>query len=401
MKILSKLIAGGVIVQILVAVSVVISSRLYKPEVFGELGWYLSFASVFAIVAAMRFDYIVLSDRVCAEEKNEFFSNAIVVSIITFFLLCIGVVIANNVFHFKYNIIYLLLFCLSLSFFNLLSQYLILIKDYNKFIFYKTNQLLLQIVMIVGFYYVFHENGLLLANILPQLIISILFFLFIRKSLSFKLNNFIPFFYKNYKEGFKNSFLTFIQYSTPVIPVLFGGYVFDKSQIGAYFLFSQTMAVPFSLIRRNVLILFNGEYSDAKKIKELFESVLTARNFIIVLMSFACFLVFLVFCSSYIIMIFFGREWLEFSWLLSLLFIYYFFDALLQPLTTLYPLWGKVNKALGFELVRFASVAIVLPLVVFFAKLSFSSFVILFLIIMLLIYVVNFYSILKYVKRLK
>lgn len=401
MKILSKLIAGGVIVQILVAVSVVISSRLYKPEVFGELGWYLSFASVFAIVAAMRFDYIVLSDRVCAEEKNEFFSNAIVVSIITFFLLCIGVVIANNVFHFKYNIIYLLLFCLSLSFFNLLSQYLILIKDYNKFIFYKTNQLLLQIVMIVGFYYVFHENGLLLANILPQLIISILFFLFIRKSLSFKLNNFIPFFYKNYREGFKNSFLTFIQYSTPVIPVLFGGYVFDKSQIGAYFLFSQTMAVPFSLIRRNVLILFNGEYSDAKKIKELFESVLTARNFIIVLMSFACFLVFLVFCSSYIIMIFFGREWLEFSWLLSLLFIYYFFDALLQPLTTLYPLWGKVNKALGFELVRFASVAIVLPLVVFFAKLSFSSFVILFLIIMLLIYVVNFYSILKYVKRLK
>lgn len=401
MKILSKLIAGGVIVQILVAVSVMISSRLYKPEVFGELGWYLSFASVFAIVAAMRFDYIVLSDRVCAEEKNQFFSNAIVVSIITFFLLCIGVVIANNFFHFKYNIIYLLLFCLSLSFFNLLSQYLILIKDYNKFIFYKTNQLLLQIVMIVGFYYFFHENGLLLANILPQLIISILFFLFIRKSLSFKLNNFIPFFYKNYKEGFKNSFLTFIQYSTPVIPVLFGGYVFDKSQIGAYFLFSQTMAVPFSLIRRNVLILFNGEYSDAKKIKELFESVLTARNFIIVLMSFACFLVFLVFCSSYIIMIFFGREWLEFSWLLSLLFIYYFFDALLQPLTTLYPLWGKVNKALGFELVRFASVAIVLPLVVFFAKLSFSSFVILFLIIMLLIYVINFYSILMYVKRLR
>lgn len=401
MKILSKLIAGGVIVQILVAVSVMISSRLYKPEVFGELGWYLSFASVFAIVAAMRFDYIVLSDRVCAEEKNEFFSNAIVVSIITFFLLCICVVIANNVFHFKYNILYLLLFCLSLSFFNLLSQYLILIKDYNKFIFYKTNQLLLQIVMIVVFYYVFHENGLLLANILPQLIISILFFSFIRRSLSFKLNNFIPFFYKNYKEGFKNSFLTFIQYSTPVIPVLFGGYVFDKSQIGAYFLFSQTMAVPFSLIRRNVLILFNGEYSDAKKIKELFESVLTARNFIIVLMSFACFLVFLVFCSSYIIMIFFGREWLEFSWLLSLLFIYYFFDALLQPLTTLYPLWGKVNKALGFELVRFASVAIVLPLVVFFAKLSFSSFVILFLIIMLLIYAVNFYSILKYVKRLK
>ncbi len=401
MKILSKLIAGGVIVQILVAVSVMISSRLYKPEVFGELGWYLSFASVFAIVAAMRFDYIVLSDRVCAEEKNEFFSNAIVVSIITFFLLCIGVVIANNVFHFKYNILYLLLFCLSLSFFNLLSQYLILIKDYNKFIFYKTNQLLLQIVMIVVFYYVFHENGLLLANILPQLIISILFFLFIRRSLSFKLNNFIPFFYKNYREGFKNSFLTFIQYSTPVIPVLFGGYVFDKSQIGAYFLFSQTMAVPFSLIRRNVLILFNGEYSDAKKIKELFESVLTTRNFITVLMSFACFLVFLVFCSSYIIMIFFGREWLEFSWLLSLLFIYYFFDALLQPLTTLYPLWGKVNKALSFELVRFASVAIVLPLVVFFAKLSFSSFVILFLIIMLLIYVVNFYSILMYVKRLK
>lgn len=401
MKILSKLIAGGVIVQILVAVSVMISSRLYKPEVFGELGWYLSFASVFAIVAAMRFDYIVLSDRVCAEEKNEFFSNAIVVSIISFFLLCICVIVADNIFNFKYSIAYLLFFCLSLSCINLLSQYLVLIKDYNKFALYKTNQLIIQILMIIGFYYIFNEDGLLVATILPPIIISVLFFLYIRKSLSFKLNNFILFFRKNYREGVKNSFLSFIQYSTPVIPVLFGGYVFDKSQIGAYFLFSQTMAVPFSLIRRNVLILFNGEYSDAKKIKELFESVLTTRNFIIVLMSFACFLVFLVFCSSYIIMIFFGREWLEFSWLLSLLFIYYFFDALLQPLTTLYPLWGRVNKALGFELVRFASVAIVLPLVVFFAKLSFSNFVILFLIIMLLIYVVNFYSILKYVKRLK
>jgi len=401
MKILSKLIAGGIIVQLLVAVSVMISSRLYKPEVFGELGWYLSFASVFSIVAALRFDYIVLSDRVGEEEKKEFFSNAIVVSLLIFSLLSICTIVADSIFSFKYSIIYLLLFCLSLSFFNLLSQYLILIKDYKKFIFYKTNQLILQIVLIVVFYYYFSEKGLLLANIFPQLIISLLFFWLIRENLSFNYSNFRVFIRKNFGEGLKNSFLTFIQYSTPVIPVLFGGYIFDKSQIGAYFLFSQTMAVPFSLVRRNVLILFNGEYSDPGKIKKLFEQVLTTRNIFIAAGVFVSLLVFLVFCSKYLIIMFFGREWLTFSWLLSLLFVYYFIDALLQPLTTLYPLWGEVNKALGFELTRFVSVAIILPLIAFFAKLSFLYFIILFLIIMLLIYVVNFYSILKYVKRLK
>jgi hypothetical protein len=241
----------------------------------------------------------------------------------------------------------------------------------------------------------------LLANIFPQLIISLLFFWLIRNNLSFNYKNFRIFIRKNLGEGLKNSFLTFIQYSTPVIPVLFGGYIFDKSQIGAYFLFSQTMAVPFSLVRRNVLILFNGEYSDPGKIKKLFEHVLTTRNVLIATSVFLSLLVFLVFCSKYIIIMFFGREWLIFSWLLSLLFVYYFIDALLQPLTTLYPLWGEVNKALGFELTRFISVAIILPLIAFFAKLSFLYFIILFLIIMLLIYVVNFYSILKYVKRLK
>uniref|UniRef100_UPI0012502FCD oligosaccharide flippase family protein n=1 Tax=Acinetobacter oleivorans TaxID=1148157 RepID=UPI0012502FCD len=329
MKILSKLIAGGIIVQLLVAVSVMISSRLYKPEVFGELGWYLSFASVFSIVAALRFDYIVLSDRVGEEEKKEFFSNAIVVSLLIFSLLSICTIVADSIFSFKYSITYLLLFCLSLSFFNLLSQYLILIKDYKKFIFYKTNQLILQIVLIVVFYYYFSEKGLLLANIFPQLIISLLFFWLIRENLSFNYSNFRVFIRKNFGEGLKNSFLTFIQYSTPVIPVLFGGYIFDKSQIGAYFLFSQTMAVPFSLVRRNVLILFNGEYSDPGKIKKLFEQVLTTRNIFIAAGVFVSLLVFLVFCSKYLLIMFFGREWLTFSWLLSLLFFYYFIDALL------------------------------------------------------------------------
>ncbi|MHC3123658.1 hypothetical protein NL42_08350, partial [Acinetobacter sp. GN11] len=101
MKILSKLIAGGIVIQLLVAVSVMISSRLYKPEVFGELGWYLSFASVFAIVAALRFDYIVLSDRVNEEEKKEFFSNAIVVSLLIFSLLSLCTIVANSIFSFK------------------------------------------------------------------------------------------------------------------------------------------------------------------------------------------------------------------------------------------------------------------------------------------------------------
>lgn len=401
MKILSKLIGGGVIVQVLVAISVMISSRIYSPEMFGELGWYLSFASIFSVVAALRFDYIVLSDRVEEENKNNFFTNAIVVSIIIFLLLAFSLIILNNLFSYKYNIYYLLSFCLSLSLFNLLSQYLVLIKNYGGFVFYKSIQLAMQIVLILGFYYIFSDKGLLLANVFPQLIISLLFFWLIRKSLSFNWNNFIIFFRENFGEGLKNSFLTFIQYSTPVIPVLFGGYLFDKSQIGAYFLFSQTMAVPFSLIRRNVLILFNGEYSDPQKIKKLFEHVLTVRNIFFVIILFSFLLLFLVLFSKYIIMLFFGHEWVTFSWLLSLLFVYYFVDALLQPLTTLYPLWGEINSALGFELTRFVSVAIILPLIAFFAKLSFLYFIILFLIIMLIIYVANFYSILKYVKRLK
>lgn len=401
MRILSKLIAGGLIVQVLVAISVMISSRLYKPEIFGDLGWYLSFASLFSVLAALRFDYIVLSDRVKSEEKNNFFSNAVLVNLIILIVFSVVLLILNNIIYFKYNIIYLICFCFSLSFFNLMSQYLILIKDYKNYVALKTCQVIFQIFIIVAFYYILPQDGLLLASIIPQLFIPIIYFLLKRNIFKFNFLNFKAFIRKNIAEGIKNSSLAFMQYSTPVVPVLVGGYIFDKSNIGVYFLFSQAIAAPFALIRRNVLILFNGEYNDRYKIKKLFNKIISFKNIAITFFIFLCVLILLILSSKYLVLVFFGSTWVSYSWLMLVLFIYYFIDALLQPLTTLYPLWGKVNKALIFELTRFFFVALLLPTIAFFFKIPFIWFVILFLTFMTLIYLVNFLSILSYVKRLK
>lgn len=401
MRILSKLIAGGLIVQVLVAISVMISSRLYKPEIFGDLGWYLSFASLFSVLAALRFDYIVLSDRVKGEEKNIFFSNAVLVNLIVLIIFSIGLLVLSSIINFKYNILYLICFCFSLSFFNLMSQYLILIKDYKNYVAFKTYQVIFQIFIIVLLYYILPQDGLLLANIIPQLSIPIIYFILKRNVIIFKFSNFKNFIKRNIADGIKNSSLAFMQYSTPVVPVLVGGYIFDKSNIGVYFLFSQAIAAPFALVRRNVLILLNGEYSDKYKIKKLFNEIINIRNITITFFIFLSVFFLLIFLSKYLVLVFFGSTWVSYSWLMLVLFIYYFIDALLQPLTTLYPLWGKVNKALMFEVIRFCSVALLLPIIAFLFKISFLWFVILFLTFMALIYLVNFFSILNYVKRLK
>ena len=82
----------------------------------------------------------------------------------------------------------------------------------------------------------------------------------------------------------------------------------------------------------------------------------------------------------------FGEKWLAHASLLPLLFVYFFLDALLQPLTTLLPLWGKEKYALLYEVLRFFLVFLVLPLGVFFWAYSFSQFLVLYFACMLLCY---------------
>lgn len=400
MKILSQLIAGGAFVQLLMIISILVASRLYSPDVFGELSWYLSFASLFCVIGALRLDYIVLNENIVPKEKKFFFINAVLVNIINLFILLMILIFFSVFFKYKHNILYLWFFCVSLSIFNLISQYSIVIKVYNKLYIYKLFQLLIQILMLCIFYYFIGDNGLIFANLLPQIIIGFYFFIMVRKKIVFpKTHEFLFFFKKNKKNAIKNTLLSVVQYSTPVAPIIFGEYFFHKNQIGAYFLFSQAISGAFALLRRNFLILLNGEYSEKYKVVNLFNNIVTLKNFMFILLIISISMPPLIFLSNKIIANIFGISWVEFSWLLPLLFIYYFLDAIFQPFSTLYPLLDAVNKALIYEGVRFLLVVVVLPLATYFLSLSFFYFILLFIINMILIYILIFRSIFFYVKK--
>lgn len=398
MQIILKLLAGSIFVQILMLMSLILSSRLYSPEKFGDLGWYMSVASIFAIISALRLDYIALRESII--DKRDFYKNTVFLNLIIIFLSGFFLMLISFLFNFNFSVFVLLFFLMGLSLFNSLSQYLVINKLYNRIVFFRVLLVVIQIILLLYYNYNYNENGLILSNLIPYCIIGFYFIIFfIRKNL-IDFHTFFIFLKINFREGFNNTLLTFMQYSTPLVPVLFGTYFFDSKNIGAYFLISQVVVAPFSLIRRNLLIYFNGELNSPNNAKKIMSDFFSYKKLVILIFLIALSIFLVNILSEYLVLLVFGKEWVDFYWLLSLLFFYYLFDTIFQPFTTLLPLWGELKKSMYLEFSRFFLVFALLPLLAYVIKLSFIYFLCIYIFIMLFIYLINFIFVIFYMTKI-
>ncbi|MCU4425353.1 hypothetical protein [Acinetobacter sp. WU_MDCI_Abxb74] len=395
MRIFIKLMSSGILVQVLMLLSTLVFSRIYLVDDFGELAFYASFGSIMAIIGGLRFDYILLKESILDKVGAYFLSN-----ISSLFLNLIIFLIFFIIQYFfqllDYNLFILFLFGFGFSLFNNLTQFFVAQKKYNYFITLRFIQVITVFVIAALAYISPYElKGLLWAYGGSQFLLGLMGFVFVLKNKSVELNlvSLRKFYKENISEAAKNSLISFMQYSTPLIPVFVGGMFYDKKIIGAYFVFSQMISAPLNVIRRNLLIYFNGEFSSKEKFYNAFYKVFSLTRFLLFLGVLSVLLLITYFFKDELTLLVLGSQWSPYSYLLLPLVFYFVFDSLLQPFTTLLPLWNKVNVSLLYEGVRFFLLVIILPALIYNFKFDFVVFLIIYILIMLCVYLMIFYKI--------
>ncbi len=395
MRIFIKLMSSGILVQALMLLSTLVFSRIYLVDDFGELAFYASFGSIMAIIGGLRFDYILLKESISDKVGAYFLSN---ISSLFFNLIILFIFFTLQYFFhlLNYNLFILFLFGFGFSLFNNLTQFCVAQKNYNYFITLRFIQVI-TVFVIAALAYVspYELKGLLWAYGGSQFLLGLIGFIFVlkNKSVEIDLVSLHKFYKENISEAAKNSLISFMQYSTPLIPVFIGGMFYDKKIIGAYFVFSQMISAPLNVIRRNLLIYFNGEFSSKEKFYNAFYKVFSLTRFVLFLSILSIILLITYFFKDQLTILVLGIQWSPYAYLLLPLVFYFVFDSLLQPFTTLLPLWNKVNISLLYEGGRFILLAIVLPALIHIFKFDFVIFLTIYIFIMLCVYLMIFYKI--------
>ncbi|MFL1612659.1 lipopolysaccharide biosynthesis protein [Acinetobacter baumannii] len=395
MRIFIKLMSSGILVQALMLLSTLVFSRIYLVDDFGELAFYASFGSIMAIIGGLRFDYILLKESIWNKVGAYFLSN--ISSFFSNLIIFLIFFIIQYFFHLlNYNLFILFLFGFGFSIFNNLTQFFVAQKKYNYFITLRFIQVITVFVIAALAYVSSYElKGLLWAYGGSQFLLGLMGFVFVLKNESVEINlvSLHKFYKENISEAAKNSLISFMQYSTPLIPVFVGGMFYDKKIIGAYFVFSQMISAPLNVIRRNLLIYFNGEFSSKEKFYNAFYKVFSLTRFVLFLSILSVVLLITYFFKDELTILVLGSQWSPYAYLLLPLVFYFIFDSLLQPFTTLLPLWNKVNISLLYEGCRFILLVIVLPVLIHIFKFDFVIFLTIYIFIMLCVYLMIFYKI--------
>lgn len=393
------LVSSGALVQSCLLLGAIFLSRLYSPGAFGEYGFYAGIASVLVVISGLRFDYINFTSGFDGNKKANFFVISLGASFLVFLIVFFLANLLAGYFPEKSGFAFwLLFFVASYSIFYQATQYLLARGQYRVFSRSRLAQVLLYIGAGVAFYKYYPDQGLSLAAILSQFILGVGVLLFLAKDLAqVSFRNMVLLWREYYRRAFVNSSISLLQSSAPFAPILFGTILFSSADVGAYFLFSQLVSSPLSVFRRSFMNFLNAEFNSPLELKR----ALTGKYMLILKAIIALALIVVL---GVVLAIVFGRDfvgatlgggWSEYWRLLIPMFVYYIIDSLLQPLTTLLPIWGRHGLAFRIEAARFVVIFLVLPITAWLFSVSFIIFCIFFYLVMVFFYVataVSLYS---------
>lgn len=398
LRIFTLLVGSGLAAQGMMFVSSLIFSRIYPPTSFGELGYYTGFASLVAVVAGVRFDYLAFSSP--REDRASYFGIAFLgaIGLHLFIFLVLSALQQTELAGTKTSY-WLWFFSTAASLFYLGTQYLIADSAYAKFAQARMLQAILQLALGLILYLWCPDTGLLLSFSASQLLVG----LYIvtrhgqdirktsRRQISERWN-------ATARQAGHNSILTLLQYSTPFAPVLLGFVKFSVEELGAYFLFSSAIAAPFSIFRRSAINFLNGEAASPEKAHKIALALNRHRNAIgaVLLLGSIASVLLLSATAPAATHLIFGASWVVYSNFLPIVFLFHLLDALLQPFTTLLPLWGHRAIAMKLEVLRFILVFGLLPLIVAARSLNYFQALATYFFMMTAIYIASLIAVWHY-----
>jgi O-antigen/teichoic acid export membrane protein len=386
-----SIVGGSVGAQLVTALAGILLARSFSPYAFSQLGTYASIASLVAVVSGLRMDHIAFTETK-PNRHGMFFSFAIVSTLalsVTSGLIIgllgkIGLLLETSV-------ILAIAFSLLTSLYYQFTQRELYTGRYQGFAKIRMVQAVLYGVCPLLLIRIAGEAGLI-AGALSSLSLTIIYYLWAnRKNIRFDLLNSFLLFRIHWKSSLQNSVTTILQYSTPFAPIFLGSGFEDKSQIGAYFLFSQMIAAPFSVVRRSLINYFNSRLSAANRAKEIIiENRTRIYKYIalLLLLMGAAILVLISFQTS-VVRVVLGEKWVPLGFLVAPLFFYFAVDCILQPITTLLPHWGATRHLFFLEFLRFIIVYGVGSILILFVGLSFFEYLLFFFASMIFIYLLE------------
>lgn len=383
---------AGVIVQLLALLLTPILSRLYTPDDFSIFGILVSITSLFSIISSLKYDFAFFIEK---KHLRYFF-------IICLICIFITIVIASFILPSFYNYHFVLFFItlFSASIYNITMQFSVAKSYYRKLSTSRILQGVIQysLALCLGFYY--FPKGLIYSFIMGQLIAGI--FLSLKLNISFKnvSYRFLGYIFKKNATYCANStFTSALQWSTPLTPMLVGGFIYSSRVLGVYFLISQAISAITSILRRSLINICTSElntpYNFNTKLSPLLKQLWLSKGFKIVVLLTIASLLFIHIYSKEIIITVFGNEWVDGSKYLSIIVFFGLFDILLYPFIHLLNLWGKYIHVIILELFRFACVFLILPAVTYYYQLDFSLYIFMQLFCMFIFNAVTFIFLLK------
>jgi hypothetical protein len=394
-----RLIVGsGMLAQALMFLGTLVLSRCYGPAAFGQLGYFLGIASVVAVVCGLRFDYLVFAPGRFG--RHVFFVIAGSCALLLHLAMGVLLVVLQQNGGGEKSAYWLLLFSFATSIFYLGTQLQVALAQYDQFARTRLIQACALIVLGLGLSVFGSRNGLFIAYAAPQLLVGLLIFSGQVSSLRQVSAAQVRACWQAYRRpAGANAFLVLMQYSTPFVPVLLGSLYFAPDQIGAYFLFSSAFAAPFAVFRRSLIHFLNAEMSTPAKVLPLARAA-GRRGWLLAAAALAalagCVLAGML--AEPLTRIVFGKNWVPYASLVLPVLVFFALDGMLQPFTTLLPLWGAQTRLMRFEAARFVGVFVLVPAVCVAWSCSFYSAMMMYFGVMLAAYLANIWAIWRLVQ---
>jgi O-antigen/teichoic acid export membrane protein len=285
------LVTGTSIAQVFPIVISPLLTRIYTPEDFGVFGVFLSLTSILGVISTGRYEMAIIVSK----NKNELKSLIKgVLKIILFTTLFFYLVIIffqnqiNKIFDLKIFLLYLIpLFILINSFYLVLTQILILHKEYKRLSY---NKIIVSIINSSSQLALGLKNGNIYGLIFGKLIgVIVAIFILIKNKI---INQYFDF-KKNTTRKTLYRYRDFPKYNVPSVfinvianqlPLLTLGKYFSMSVVGYYSHMYKVLMMPINLLSTSILDVFKQkateEYNQYGNCKSIY--LKTLKNLVVI-----------------------------------------------------------------------------------------------------------------------
>lgn len=326
---LLKLMASSGGAQALLFVANFCLILFYNAEVIASYGYYITIGSLFSVISALRLDYFAFFSRMNDPARGVVLSVGITFVVLSSIFLILISLLFDSV---GKETFFLMLSVFSFSFYYLMSQHSLMIKDYTG---YGVSRLLLGMLFLI-LLVLFSVNGGVLGLLVSYCSAQVISGLYLWRRSKVKL--IVSMVALNYgfvyriRDRLLNTFSTCIQFLSPALPIILGGYFFSMEILGAFFWMSQMLGAAAAIVKRSIMGYLSAELMHDGKIQ--IDIVAMASKILLLGVAgsvISCIFMFAI--SNYISQLF--PSWVSYVDFLPALVLLYCADALVQPLGSL------------------------------------------------------------------